>query len=716
MGNYSGPHNFDINLEAIVKEILKINVNKILLESANHSHNHEIEIFKKVKLPKDKILVLGVVDTGSQHIETPELIAKRLIEAADIVGKDQIMAGTDCGFSTTSEWAGVEAEVAWQKITNMVRGAEIASKYLSNRELFSKRGVFRVYDFTNSPSISFNENIEIRSVPVNFNSDILVEHMKSYVDLPIIYLHDNSIKNKVLNLVEKVKNTRYYPNEVLELDESINDKLVSLIEKYSKVDETKLVVNNTNPLEDNYDIVVVGAGLTGLYSANKLINDGYKVCLLEKSDKIGGIWNQYANFTSQVNTSEAAYRIVEETKNKINKDHTSPREIINDVGLIRDKIKDHIYTNHEVLFVDKKDNKYKIKLKNGREIESTGVVFTINDRVGVPRKVTWKNEDKFSGLIVNGYGKEVNKLNFQGKNVVIVGMGAFATENLRTVLEAGAKNVTILCRRIGTVCPKYIDYINFVNKNGENFNLDNNSVVNTNNMITWRKLYEKSGAKKPECWPTTIKHYGHTISVSDIFFVAYYLGLLEIVTDEIREFEPNNIVTNNNSVINADIVIKCTGFERNASLIPKLTNYKETNSINYLDKNAMYLADALIDDNVFNSAFGSSVIEMAKFFISVYSYFFKNPDKYEEIDEKLHRVSIENRKWSDYIKGTDIILKNNNDINDIIKNQLDKRNQNFINSHNVEEFKKQNKREWIELNKMLSVYAKNKTILDYPEW
>ena len=130
----------------------------------------------------------------------------------------------------------------------------------------------------------------------------------------------------------------------------------------------------------------------------------------------------------------------------------------------------------------------------------------------------------------------------------------------------------------------------------------------------------------------------------------------------------------------------------------------------------MYLADALIDDNVFNSIFGSSVIEMAKFFIEVYSYFYKNPEKYEEIEKLLHKVNIENRKWSDYIKGSNVLVENNNDIKDIVKNQLNKRNNNFINAHNVEEFKKENKREWIEINKILSCFTKNQTILEYPDW
>ena len=715
-GNYSAPHNFDINLEVIAQEIFKAKPNNILLESSNHAHNYDIEIFRKIKFPEDKTLILGVVDTSSQHVETPNLIAKRLIEAAEIIGKDRIMAGTDCGFATTSDSSSVEAQVAWLKITNMVKGAEIATRKIMNKSVFKPRAILRVYEFSKNDMLKYNNNIEIRKVPDDFSIDILIEHMKNYVDIPIIFVHDELNKNKVNELEKKCRNTIYYPNEIIEFNENSNELIDELIMKYSKIDESKLIVNNTKALCNEYDIIIVGAGLTGLYSANKLKNLGYNICLLEKNDKLGGIWDTYANFTSQVNTSEAAYRIIDDERYKINKDHTSPREIINDVGSIKDKIEDLIYVNHEVTFVENINNEYIVKLKNGSQIKSKGVIFSINDRVGVPRVVNWKNEDKFKGQIINGYGKDVNDVNLEGKNIIIVGMGAFATENLRTALEAGAKHVTILCRRIGSVCPKYIDYINFINKDGNSDGVDDSSVINTSNMVTWRKLYEKTGAKQPECWPDNIKHYGHTISVSDIFFIASYLGLLEIVSDEIKEFNEDGITTLNNEVIKADVIIKCTGFERNASLVPKLTKYKETNSINYLDNNMMYLADALIDDNVFNSIFGSSVVEMAKFFIEVYIHFFKNPDQYEEIKDKFHKVNIENRKWSDYIKGTDVLVENNNEIKEIVKKQLNKRNKNFINAHNVEDFKRENKREWIELHKILSCYSKNKAFLDYPDW
>ena len=717
-GNYSAPHNFDINLKEIISEILKVKPKYILLESANHAHNYDIEIFKEIEFPKDKILVLGLIDTSSQHVETPNLIAKRIIEAADIVGKDNIMAGTDCGFATTSDSSGIVSEVAWLKLQNLVKGANIATSILSNKDVFEKRPIIRIFEFATHDLLKSDsyENIEIRKIPIDFSSNILIEHLKNYIDIPIVYLYDKENESVVHSFVKKIENTRYYPNEIIEFNDNTQTEISNIIDKYSTIDDTKLIVNNTTTIEKTYDIVVIGAGINGLYVANKLINKGYKVCLLEKNNKIGGVWNTYANFTSQVNSSEESYRFLDKPRKKINKDHTTPREIVDDINFIKNKIQNNIFTNQEVTYVEKNNDKYKIITKDGIEIESTGVLFTINDRVGIPRQVNWNKQDIFKGEIINGYGKDVNNIDFRNKKVVIVGMGAFATENMRTVLEAGAKEVTILCRRKGTVCPKYIEYINFMNKTGDTDNLLHNSVVNTHNMVTWRKLYEKSGAKQPECWPDNIKHYGHTISVSDIFFIGYYLGMIEIVTDEIKEFYEKGIVTYNNNTIDADVIIKCTGFERNASMIPKLTSYKETNSINYLDDNLMYLADALIDDNVFNSIFGSSVIEMVKFFTEVYIYFFENPNEYKNIQDKLETVNVDDRRWSVYIAGTQVLFENNENIQNIIKKQLTERHQNFVDAHTIEQFIRENKREWIEINKILSSHSKNLTTLEYPKW
>jgi len=235
-------------------------------------------------------------------------------------------------------------------------------------------------------------------------------------------------------------------------------------------------------------------------------------------------------------------------------------------------------------------------------------------------------------------------------------------------------------------------------------------------MVTWRNLYEKTRAKMPECWMKDIKHYGHTISVSDIWFIGHHLGILDSISDEIDYFQENGVVTKDNGFVEADIIIKCTGFERNAQMIPKLTPYTQVNSCNYIDDNFMYIVDALLDDNVFNSVFGSSVIEMSKMFCSVYLYFWKNPIDYNQIKSELSVVNVQDRKWSDYIHGLDIIFNSFEGIREIVRNRIDDRHNDFIKAHTVEEYLSENRREWNELHHILGVWSDVTDYLPYPDW
>ncbi|MDZ7597082.1 MAG: hypothetical protein U5J82_01970 [Desulfobacterales bacterium] len=179
-------------------------------------------------------------------------------------------------------------------------------------------------------------------------------------------------------------------------------------------------------------------------------------------------------------------------------------------------------------------NHYQIQLKRGDNaaaLECKGVILAINDRVGTPREVKWQNQSAFQGKIVTGISNHTEGIDWRNKNVVIIGMGAFAVENTRTALEGGARHVTVVCRRHGTICPKIIDYLNFITPYDEAYKHDKKS--NLLNMMYWKKMYELSGATQPECWMGKIKHAGHTISVSDIWFIGHYLKKIETISGEI---------------------------------------------------------------------------------------------------------------------------------------------------------------------------------------
>jgi 5-methyltetrahydropteroyltriglutamate--homocysteine methyltransferase len=129
-GNYEGPHNHDIPLEKIASRVLSAKPRYLLLEGANPRHAHEWAVFETVKLPEDKVLVPGVIDSTSNFIEHPDVVADRLLRYADVVGRDRVMAGSDCGFSTFSGYPTVFPDIAWRKLESMVEGARRATARL----------------------------------------------------------------------------------------------------------------------------------------------------------------------------------------------------------------------------------------------------------------------------------------------------------------------------------------------------------------------------------------------------------------------------------------------------------------------------------------------------------------------------------------------------------------------------------------------------------
>lgn len=129
-GNYAGPHHFDIPLSRIASEVMRAKPGVLLLEAANPRHAHEWSVFEELRIPDEKILCPGVIDSTSNYIEHPELVAQRLIQYASVVGRERVMAGSDCGFSTFSGFPTVYPDIAWKKMEAMVEGARLASKVL----------------------------------------------------------------------------------------------------------------------------------------------------------------------------------------------------------------------------------------------------------------------------------------------------------------------------------------------------------------------------------------------------------------------------------------------------------------------------------------------------------------------------------------------------------------------------------------------------------
>ena len=132
-GSWNGPHLFDVPMKNIVDIVLKVNVGAYSFEAANPRHEHEWKVWKDVKLRPGQALMPGVISHATNVVEHPELVAERLIRFADIVGRENVMAGTDCGFCQSPLAGRVHRTIMWAKLQALAEGAAIASKNLWGR-------------------------------------------------------------------------------------------------------------------------------------------------------------------------------------------------------------------------------------------------------------------------------------------------------------------------------------------------------------------------------------------------------------------------------------------------------------------------------------------------------------------------------------------------------------------------------------------------------
>jgi 5-methyltetrahydropteroyltriglutamate--homocysteine methyltransferase len=129
-GNYEGPHHLDVPLREIIDIVLRARPAALSFEAANPRHAHEWKVFHEFTLPPGKLLIPGVLDSTTNYIEHPELVAERICRFAEVVGRENVIAGTDCGFATFAGIAEVDPQITWAKFRAMAEGARIASEQL----------------------------------------------------------------------------------------------------------------------------------------------------------------------------------------------------------------------------------------------------------------------------------------------------------------------------------------------------------------------------------------------------------------------------------------------------------------------------------------------------------------------------------------------------------------------------------------------------------
>ena len=129
-GNYEGPHHHDVPLREIIDLVLQARPAGLSFEAANPRHEHEWTVFAEVTVPEEKVLLPGILDSTTNFIEHPELVAQRIARFASLVGRERVIAGTDCGFATFAGSSTVDPDIAWAKLHVLAEGARLASQQL----------------------------------------------------------------------------------------------------------------------------------------------------------------------------------------------------------------------------------------------------------------------------------------------------------------------------------------------------------------------------------------------------------------------------------------------------------------------------------------------------------------------------------------------------------------------------------------------------------
>ncbi len=129
-GNYEGPHHHDVPLEQLLPIAIKARPQALLFESSNPRHAHEWAIFREQRVPDDKVLIPGVLSTTTNYVEHPALVAERIVRFAEIVGRERVIAGSDCGFGTFAGFGPIDPDIVYLKLGALAEGAKLASKRL----------------------------------------------------------------------------------------------------------------------------------------------------------------------------------------------------------------------------------------------------------------------------------------------------------------------------------------------------------------------------------------------------------------------------------------------------------------------------------------------------------------------------------------------------------------------------------------------------------
>lgn len=449
------------------------------------------------------------------------------------------------------------------------------------------------------------------------------------------------------------------------------------------------------PLARAVDALVVGAGVAGLAVARAL--DAPRTALVERDGVVGGVWRQYANATSRVNTSEPAYRLAD---GRPWSNHSRASEVLLQLGLELRAFLDGggaLALRTEVRRATPTARGYDVHVaRAGSQSGATAaelVVVCTNRRLGVPRAIVLPDEARFRGRVLRGIASDVARADCADRDVVIVGMGAFAIETMRTCLERRARHVAIVCRRRGAVCPHVVDWVNFVRPFDDDFcrSRKGDAIV----LHHWALAYDASGASKPECWREgLLKPDGHTVSVSDLFFVAHRLRRAETHVAHVRALTETGLVASDGRVHSASLVVACVGFETNDAN-GALLGHDAMRPSGLVDDRALWLlVESHLDAGALSSPFGSSYASATKFLASLLVLSLRDPSVRAAVAAQPRNLSVARFGTTQLTEGLLRLARDSGEVRALLRAHLRDTAERFHSTMSVDAFVEWNKGAW----------------------
>eukprot|EP00656_Telonema_subtile_P055640 TRINITY_DN8675_c0_g1_i4.p1 TRINITY_DN8675_c0_g1~~TRINITY_DN8675_c0_g1_i4.p1 ORF type:complete len:1250 (+),score=219.87 TRINITY_DN8675_c0_g1_i4:292-4041(+) len=524
----------------------------------------------------------------------------------------------------------------------------------------------------------------------------------STIQTPILEVWTKDTSGESVNSEHRWSDTTYAdcPSQATNLSFSEIVQLVHMFASPSHASESQ-IHDNRNELPAKAQVVVVGAGAAGLTVARRLVASGVGVCLLEQGAGVGGVWLHQANSTSRVNTSEPAYRLVQQPV-RPNTDHSSQSEVLADMQSVASTLCDSLWFHIEVTAVHKsEDGACLVSCRdatNGtvEEIRCAAAVICTNRRLGQQRTVSFPGEERFGGTVCYGMGGEVSTVGFEHARVVIVGMGAFAVENTRTALEHGAGQITVLCRRIGAVCPLVVDYLNFVRPVDQQLRHGRSGSIQV--LRAWHGLHRQVGAELPLGVDQGLfAPPRHTISVSDIWFLAHHYGMLDVRVATVDSLSPGTVHTSEGLIV-ADVLIKCVGYVTNTR-VADMVGKSTMNGVGMIDHNLFYVAEPILDDvRGYQSPFGSSALQGFMFSAETVLRLIQDRDVARQLMvADPPRVPIGEFTVGDSMDGAAVLSEHLPEMRGVLEQQVQDRYADFHRRFAPPQFVAENAREWYAL-------------------